>query len=155
MQLRVDRPTLVRSGYVGLSIAVSAVLFVIILEALNRFVKIREGMPAAAATFAMVFVGIAELAFVIFAGELFRRRKRIVQMSILFFRIIAALGLFFAAVQVFELWTFVPNPANWPRLVQAVWDASDYAYFIAGLIAGIGGTAFARVLTARPRTDTR
>ena len=151
MQLKFNRSILARGGFTGVTIAVSGVLFVIILEALYRFIRVRSHMASAAATFAIVIMGIVELSFIIYSGEVFRKQRTIGLMFIAFLRVISILALLFALLQVFELWTYIPNPAHWMRSVGAVWKLGDYAYFVGGIVISIGSYVFARMLETKRR----
>ena len=62
-------------AYSTILIAISAALFVFVIEALNTFIKVREGMASWAATMSMLVAGIAELGFIIYSGETLKRTK--------------------------------------------------------------------------------
>ena len=142
MRFHAEKLTILRFFYATLLIAISAALFVFLIEALNVFVKVRRGMASWAATMAMLVAGIAELGFIIYSGESFRRFKSSGAITYRFFVLLMVLGWLFVLLGVFKLWTFAPDLRLWITYAPAFWDNTDYVLTLCGLIVGVGSTIF-------------
>ena len=142
MWFHAEKLTILRFVYATMLIAISAVLFVFLIDALNVFVKVREGMASWTATMSMLVAGIAELGFIIYSGETFRRVKSSGAITYRFIVLLIVLGWLFALLGVFKLWTFVPNLRLWTTYAPAFWDNTDYVLTLCGLIVGLGSTIF-------------
>lgn len=147
--------TIIKSVYAGVLIALSGVLFVLFLEAIYRFIRVRSGLTSWVALMSLLVLGIAELSFVIYSGELIRKRKRQIDMLVTFLRTLGVIGWLFAVLEIFEVWTYIPQIAQWWSYISASWGFGTWMIFAAGIVAGIGGPVVARIIKPEPRVKIR
>jgi Co/Zn/Cd efflux system component len=142
--------TIYKAVVTAAAIAISALFFLLLLEELHRFVRIREGMASWVALMGLVVSGIAELAFIIWASDMLFKQKRTADVTGRSLSILSLFGWLFVLLGLFKVWTFVPNPLDWPRAAGAIWTATDYLTLATGLAAAIGGNIGAIALR-RPK----
>ena len=152
MKFRLNRLTVLKSVYAGIAIAISAVYFLQTLDAVFRFIRVRSGFTSWFGTMSLIVLGIGELTFVLLTGELFRKIKTVRESTRKLLGILAVFGWLFALLQVFGIFTYVPNPALWISYVLEVWSPTEVIPFIIGASLGIGIPIYL-VIDARRKID--
>jgi hypothetical protein len=141
MKLNKDWPTISRYAFIVLSVAISIYFLLLAINALFVFIKLRSGFASVAGLFSIVIAGIVEMGFIVYMIEKYRTiidRKIVI---IRFLTILAVFGALFVLLQVFELWTFIPQIRQWGQYHSALWKVRNYLLFYGGaavsVIAGI------------------
>ena len=138
MRFKVEKLSMLRFTYTAILIAISSALFVYVIGALTVFVKVREGMASWVATMSMLVAGIGELGFIVYSGDTFRRIREGRAISNRFLTLLMVLGWLFFLLEIFKLWTFIPNPRGWITYAPALLTNFDYALGLCGLAVGVG-----------------
>lgn len=144
---------MLKSVYAGVTITISAVYFVLSLEAVVQFIRVRSGLTSWAALMSILVLGIGELSFVLLTGEMFRKLSGITVVTKKFLTLLAVFGWLYAVLQIFGIWTYIPNPANWYAYAKSLWSAGEFITFFSGIVIGVGIPIYLRISARRQKAD--
>lgn len=142
----IDWQIISRYAFMVLSVAASVYFFILAVDALFIFIKMRSGFASVGGLFSIVIIGVLELGFIIYAFEKYRTITDRKIAFIRFLTMIAVFGLLFMVLQVFELWTFFPKIITWPAYHGIFWEPRHYFLLIAGCAVGVVAGIFAVLL---------
>ncbi len=128
---------------VAVSIALTVVLFIRILELAYRFVKLSSGLPAAAAVFAMVALGIIELSAVIVLSSYFTRCYEHGRFLGRYFLVVSIEVLLFPLVEVLRLFVFLPVTRGSGLPAVSIWNTVSWIQIIGGPVVAAAGLVLA------------
>lgn len=134
-----------------LSVAISIYFFILAINALFIFIKLRSGFASVGGLFSIVIIGIVEMGFIIYAIEKYRTINDQKIVIVRFLTILAVFGFLFFLLQIFELWTFTPKIKQWRQYSEALWVGRNYFLLIAGAAIGVIAGIFAVLLKKRKR----
>lgn len=116
----------------AVSIALLMLFFLFTMDALNQFIKVLEGMKAAAMPFSMVILGMAAITAVIVVPEYYRRARDLTEMLSRFFMVTAIEAALIAGLELIRLFMFSRAIPDRRSLISTVWNTSSYVEMIGG-----------------------
>ena len=154
MKISLKHNPVSRSVYLAVSLAVSAYFFMLAVDALTGFVKVRSGVASVTGLFMIVIFSIIELGFIIFTAESYlavgRRKNPVMR----FLPTMAVYGWLYALLPIFRLWTLLPDPGDWGTYYTSILKTGDHVRFICGIAVGVVGIVLSVIIGKRHRPQT-
>ena len=135
--LKIEKPLFLRLTLVSVSLMLSVLLFVQLVDLMVSIVKLHSGLRAAGGLFALIPLSVLELSFFIAVGPHYRRHARAGDLLGAFFRVTSIQLFLFAFLEVLRFLAYGPVFRSSRLPFYALWRPINYLNALGGIVLGV------------------